>query len=166
MTQVNEVSTAVELSGLKAFLAPALPVDAKTIFNNWPKEPVAKTLVVRSMPDERRIIATGIIQTIRQYQVLYVDTRIDVVKAVTDAMKSKLAEFPDIPLDPGSLLVGRIDAVTGGQPFKTEQSSPLDGDFFTLRMTTYTAQSRESYETISGVSFGNAIDIGGGAANV
>lgn len=151
-----ETNTATELVGLKTFLASTLPADAKTVLNQWPKEPAPKTLVIRSMPDERNMIATGIVQVIRQYQVLYVDSRIDVVKAVTDAMKSKLQLAQDIPLNDVAMTVGRVDGIAGGQPFKTEQSTPLDGDYFTLRMTTYTPQSREVYESISGARISGA----------
>ena len=149
-----ETNTATELGGLKTFLASTLPIGAKTVLDQWPKEPVAKTLVIRSMPDERNMLGTGIVQVVRQYQILYVDTRIDVVKAVTDAMKSKLMLAQDIPLVAETMTVGRVSDIAGGQPFKTEQSTPLDGDYFTLRMTTYTTQTRAVYENISGARVG------------
>lgn len=147
-----ETNTATELAGLKTFLASALPAGAKTVLNQWPKEPVEKTLVIRSMPDDYSQIATDVIQVVKQYQILYVDKRIDTVKGVTDVMKMRLSRQPDIPLDDTIKLIGRIDGIAGGQPFKTEQSTPLDGDYFTLRLTTFTAYSDEAYETIKGVA--------------
>lgn len=147
-----ETNTATELAGLKTFLASALPAGAKTVLNQWPKEPVEKTLVIRSMPDDYSQIATDVIQVVKQYQILYVDKRIDTVKGVTDVMKMRLSRQPDIPLDDTTKLIGRIDGIAGGQPFKTEQSTPLDGDYFTLRLTTFTAFSDEAYETIKGVA--------------
>lgn len=147
-----ETNTATELAGLKTFLAAALPAGAKTVLNQWPKEPVEKTLVIRSMPDDYNQIATDVIQVVKQYQILYVDKRIDTVKGVTDVMKMRLSRQPDIPLDDATKLIGRIDGIAGGQPFKTEQSTPLDGDYFTLRLTTFTAYSDEAYETIKGVA--------------
>ena len=149
---MSETNTAIELSGLKSFLAPSLPLGAKTVLNTWPKEPVAKTLVIRSMPDDYSQIATDVIQVVKQYQILYVDTRIDSVKGVTDVLKMRLMRQPDIALDDASNLIGRIDGIAGGQPFRTEQSTPLDGDYFTLRLTTFTAYSAEAYETIRGAS--------------
>jgi len=149
---VAETNTATELAGLKTFLASALPAGAKTVLNQWPKEPVEKTLVIRSMPDDYSQIATDVIQVVKQYQILYVDKRIDTVKGVTDVMKMRLSRQPDIPLDDTTKLIGRIDGIAGGQPFKTEQSTPLDGDYFTLRLTTFTAFSDEAYETIKGVA--------------
>lgn len=149
-------TTAADLAGLKQFMTAYLPAGAKVVFNNWPKDPQAKTLVIRTMPDDVQLIATGIVQTVRQYQVLYVDSRIDAVQAVTDAIKAQLAQSIDIPLDAATQLVGRVEGISGGTPFKTEQSTPLDGDWLTLRMTTYTAQSRATYDTIQGAHISGA----------
>lgn len=143
-----------ELAALSAYFKPLLPTTAKVVLQNWPATPAKQTLVIRSLPDEVSVIATGITQTIRSYQVLYVDDRIDKVQAVVDTLKLEIANQMTIPVSSQTLAFLRVGGVVGGKPFKTEGSSPLDGAYFTLQCTSHTARSVEVYEKMQHASIG------------
>lgn len=143
-----------ELAALSKFLKPFLPNTAKVTLQNWPASPVKQTLVIRSLPDETSVIATGMTRTIRSYQLLYVDDRIDTAQAVVDAMKLNLANVLTLPVNPQTLAFMRISEVAGGKPFKTEGSAPLDGTYFTIRCTSHTARSGDVYTDIQRASVG------------
>lgn len=149
MANTNE-----ELAALSRYLKPLMPPTAKIILQNWPGSPTKQTLVIRSLPDETTVIATGMTRTIRSYQLLYVDDRIDTATTVVDAMKLNLANVLTLPVNPQTLAFMRISEVAGGKPFKTEGSAPLDGTFFTIRCTSHTARTSEIYEEIQIASIG------------
>ncbi|OIN67395.1 hypothetical protein BLD48_05755 [Exiguobacterium sp. KRL4] len=147
MANTNE-----ELAALSQLLKPLLPANAKIALQNFPEKPVKQTLVLRSLPDEVTPIASGMTRTIRSYQIFYVDDRIDTAQAVGDALKVYLAQTISIPVNAQTLAFMRISSITGGKPFKTEGSAPLDGVFLTIQSTSHTARSTEVYETMQHAS--------------
>jgi len=62
-----------ELAALSRFFKPQLLSNSTVLLQNWPEKPTKQTLVIRSLPDETSVIATGLTRTTRSFQVLYVD---------------------------------------------------------------------------------------------
>lgn len=143
-----------ELAALSRFFKPQLLSNSTVLLQNWPEKPTKQTLVIRSLPDETSVIATGLTRTTRSFQVLYVDDRIDKALALVDKLKLELAGVITIPVDAETFAFMRVNEILGGKPFKTEGSAPLDGASFTIRTTSHVARSSEVYETMQQASIG------------